>query len=73
MLAEALDPIGEGGVIVTGNNNQHDVIEHNHDGIIIPPRNQEALENAIREYINNPNLKKLYAQNGYNKIISNIQ
>ena len=57
-------------VIATGNNNTHDVIEHEHDGIIIPPGNQEALTIALKRYLINPDLRSLYAQRGYDKCIA---
>ncbi|MFC1478340.1 glycosyltransferase [Candidatus Margulisiibacteriota bacterium] len=41
------------------------VTKHEETGLIVPPRDTDALTNAMQQLINNPATAKLYGENGY--------
>ncbi len=59
-------------VIVTGKNYTHDVITHEHAGLVIEPNNQQQLTQALDKFINNPDLCKNYGDCAYQTVILNF-
>lgn len=55
-------------VIVTGNNEQHEVIRHKKNGLVIEPNNIEAITQSIIWYIENKQLCNTLGQNGFTTV-----
>jgi len=45
-----------------------EVIEEGKDGILVPPKDPEALAKAIRSLLDSPELQKRIVQNAYRKV-----
>jgi glycogen(starch) synthase len=49
-----------------------DVIDHNHDGLLVEFDNVERLADAIKTLLHNPPLARSFAQNGHDKVLSTM-
>jgi glycosyltransferase involved in cell wall biosynthesis len=49
-----------------------DVIAHNHDGILVAFDDTHALANAITMMLQNPEVARVFAQNGHDKVLSTM-
>jgi glycosyltransferase involved in cell wall biosynthesis len=56
-------------VIATSISGTVDVIEHDKNGILIPPESSEALANAMEFIINRPEISSQLGKNGRQRII----
>jgi len=56
-------------IITTNAPGCRDVVSNNYNGILVAPKNSEALGKGILKVINNPNLKKSLIENGKNSVI----
>jgi glycosyltransferase involved in cell wall biosynthesis len=59
--------------IVTDINGCNEIIEHNKNGIIIPPKDEQALYEAMKFMLTNPEKVKNMAQVSRSKIIDNYE
>ncbi|MBU3822291.1 glycosyltransferase family 4 protein [Flavobacteriaceae bacterium XHP0103] len=59
--------------IVTDINGCNEIIEHNYNGIIIPPKDEQALYEAMKFMLNNPEKRKEMAQVSRSKIVDNYE
>mgnify|MGYP003635338846 FL=1 len=59
--------------IVTDINGCNEIIDHNKNGIIIPPKDEQALYTAMKYMLNNPEKVKTMSQNSRSKIIANYE
>ncbi|WP_400078931.1 glycosyltransferase family 4 protein [Winogradskyella sp. R77965] len=55
--------------IVTDINGCNEIITHNYNGLIIPPKDSDALKNAMLDLLNNPQKAKELALNARSNII----
>lgn len=56
--------------IVTDINGCNEIVQHEYNGLIIPPKNAEALVNAMLQLIEVPNLRQRMAGNARESIVS---
>ena len=49
-----------------------EVIDHEKTGILIPPKDEKALANAVIDLLINPKLRKKFGQNAYNKALRRL-
>ena len=59
--------------IVTDINGSNEIIQHNHNGSIIPPKDTTALTHAMQQLIDNPTLRQSLAQNSRQSITSRYE
>jgi len=59
--------------IVTDINGSNEIIQHNHNGSIIPPKDTTALTDAMQQLIDNPTLRQSLAQNARPSITSRYE
>lgn len=59
--------------IVTDINGCNEIIEHNNNGIIIPPKDEQALYEAMKFMLTNPEKRKDMAEVSRSKIIDNYE
>ena len=59
--------------IVTDINGSNEIIQHNHNGSIIPPKDTTALTHAMQQLIDNPTLRQSLAQNARPSITSRYE
>jgi glycosyltransferase involved in cell wall biosynthesis len=59
--------------IVTDINGSNEIIQHNHNGSIIPPKDTTALTQAMQQLIDNPTLRQSLAQNARPSITSRYE
>jgi glycosyltransferase involved in cell wall biosynthesis len=59
--------------IVTDINGSNEIIQHNHNGSIIPPKDTTALTQAMQQLIDNPTLRQSLAQNSRQSITSRYE
>lgn len=59
--------------IVTDINGCNEIIDHNKNGIIIPPKDEQALYEAMKYMLTNPEKVKNMAQNSRSKIIDKYE
>ena len=59
--------------IVTDINGCNEIIEHNYNGIIIPPKDEQALYEAMKFMLTNPEKRKKMAQVSRSKIVDNYE
>lgn len=59
--------------IVTDINGCNEIIEHNNNGIIIPPKDEHALYEAMKFMLTNPEKRKEMAQVSRSKIVDNYE
>ncbi|GAI59614.1 unnamed protein product, partial [marine sediment metagenome] len=48
------------------------VIDNNENGLLVPPKDPEALAKAIIKILKNPKLAKKMGENGYKKVKENF-
>ena len=59
--------------IVTDINGSNEIIQHNHNGSIIPTKDTSALTHAMQQLIDNPTLRQSLAQNSRQSITSRYE
>lgn len=59
--------------IVTDINGCNEIVHHEHNGLIIPPKNTEALEHAMLRLIEDPGLTQRMASNARESIVSRFE
>ncbi|HEY3251295.1 MAG TPA: glycosyltransferase family 4 protein, partial [Ignavibacteria bacterium] len=59
-------------VVATGNAGITDIIPNNEYGLLVPPKNFNALAERLLELIDNPDLRKNLAANGRKRIVENF-
>lgn len=59
--------------IVSDINGSNEIITHNHNGLIVPPKDTNALKNAMIQLLKDPNKTRELAANSRNNIVNNYK
>ncbi len=57
-------------VVATAVNGIPELVEHEQTGLLVPPKNPEALATALQRLLDNPDLRSRYGQAGYERVRS---